>query len=227
MKTLNENLGQACASAAMGAALDEAYAGITAHHGGPFGSAVVRDGIIVGRGHNRVLEKRDPTCHGEIEAIRNACAHLGTADLSGCELYTTAEPCPMCLGAVLWANISTVHFGCTREDSAAIGFRDSAFYAMMDASNLSQRNERAREDAPEPPAEDAQAPLAKDGGAGTAQAHLAAGKKVQTDGARNTSEAKTPTKTEAETQGLSLVCEDRDACLALFAAYEKEAHELY
>lgn len=161
MKNTTGNTERACTSAAMSVALDEAYAGIASHHGGPFGSAVVRDGVIVGRGHNRVLEKRDPTCHGEIEAIRNACAQLGTADLSGCELYTTAEPCPMCLGAILWANIGTVHFGCTREDSAAIGFRDSAFYAMMDANDLSQRDEREREGVLNIPAENAQAPLAK------------------------------------------------------------------
>ena len=66
---------------------------------------IVKDGEIVGRGHNRVVVNQDPTCHGEMEAIRDACKNLGTFDLSGCELYTTAEPCPMCLGATLWANI--------------------------------------------------------------------------------------------------------------------------
>lgn len=227
MKNTTGNTERACTSTAMSVALDEAYAGIAAHHGGPFGSAVVRDGVIVGRGHNRVLEKRDPTCHGEIEAIRNACAQLGTADLSGCELYTTAEPCPMCLGAILWANIGTVHFGCTREDSAAIGFRDSAFYAMMDANDLSQRDEREREDTLEPPAEDTQVRRAERTDANTAQAHLDAGKKDQTAGARDANKAPAPAKTEEAPQKLSLVCEDRDACLALFAAYEKKAHELY
>lgn len=112
-------------------ALHEAYQGIRKKHGGPFGSVIVKDGKIVGQGHNRVLIKRDPTCHGELEAIRNACKNLGTHDLSGCRLYTTAEPCPMCLGAILWANIDRVYYGCNRMDTEAIGFRDNAFYDYM------------------------------------------------------------------------------------------------
>lgn len=112
-------------------AIDEAYQGIQAGDGGPFGSVIVKDGEIVGRGHNRVLANNDPTCHGEMEAIRDACRNLGTHDLTGCELYTTAEPCPMCLGAVLWSNMDAVYYGCTREDSAEIGFRDDAFYRQL------------------------------------------------------------------------------------------------
>lgn len=112
----------------MDIALKEAYDGISHGHGGPFGSVVVRDGEIVGRGHNRVILNNDPTCHGEMEAIRDACRTLGTFDLSGCELYTTAEPCPMCLGAIMWANISKVYYGCTKQDTADIGFRDDDFY---------------------------------------------------------------------------------------------------
>ncbi|MCR5724300.1 MAG: nucleoside deaminase [Treponema sp.] len=112
----------------MDEAISEADAGISAGHGGPFGAVIVKDGAVVGRGHNRVLLKHDPTCHGEMEAIRDACANLGTHDLSGCELYTTAEPCPMCLGGILWANIQRVYYGCTRKDTDAIGFRDDAFY---------------------------------------------------------------------------------------------------
>ncbi len=112
-------------------ALNEAYQGIEKGHGGPFGSVIVKDGRIVGRGHNRVLLKKDPTCHGEMEAIRDACHNLGTHDLSGCELYTTAEPCPMCLGGILWANIETVHYGCNRTDTDAIGFRDDKFYEYL------------------------------------------------------------------------------------------------
>ena len=81
----------------MEAALQEAYEGIEKNHGGPFGAVVVKNGKIVGRGHNRVLYKKDPTCHGEMEAIRDACKNLETHDLTGCQLYTTAEPCPMCL----------------------------------------------------------------------------------------------------------------------------------
>lgn len=112
-------------------AIDEAYQGIQAGDGGPFGSVIVKDGEIVGQGHNRVLANNDPTCHGEMEAIRDACRNLGTHDLTGCELYTTAEPCPMCLGAVLWSNMDAVFYGCTREDSAEIGFRDDAFYRQL------------------------------------------------------------------------------------------------
>lgn len=119
----------------MQAALEEAYAGIKAGDGGPFGTVIVKDGEIVGRGHNRVVVNQDPTCHGEMEAIRDACKNLGTFDLSGCELYTTAEPCPMCLGATLWANIPVVYYGCTREDSDGIGFRDEVFYEYLAGEN--------------------------------------------------------------------------------------------
>ena len=122
-------------AAFMQAALEEAYAGIEAGDGGPFGTVIVRDGEIVGRGHNRVVVNQDPTCHGEMEAIRDACKNLGTFDLSGCELYTTAEPCPMCLGATLWANIPVVYYGCTREDSDEIGFRDEVFYEYLAGEN--------------------------------------------------------------------------------------------
>lgn len=112
-------------------ALEEAYIGIENKDGGPFGSVVVKDGQVVGRGHNRVLLKKDPTCHGEMEAIRDACKNLNTHDLSECELYTTAEPCPMCLGGVLWANIKKVYYGCNRVDTAEIGFRDDMFYGYL------------------------------------------------------------------------------------------------
>lgn len=108
-------------------AIDEARAGIRAGDGGPFGSVIVKDGEIVGRGHNRVVAHRDPTCHGEMEAIRDACARLGTFDLTGCEIYTTGEPCHMCLVACMWARISKIWYGCTIADNARIGFRDEGF----------------------------------------------------------------------------------------------------
>ena len=128
-------------------ALKEAYTGIEHGHGGPFGSVVVKDGTIVGRGHNRVIYKMDPTCHGEMEAIRDACHNLNTHDLSGCELYTTAEPCPMCLGAILWANIKTVHYGCNRMDTDAIGFRDDIFYEYLNGkTELLEMSELSREE---------------------------------------------------------------------------------
>ena len=115
-------------SSFMAKALEEAYEGIRKGHGGPFGCVIVKDGKVVGSGHNRVLQKHDPTCHGEMEAIRDACEKLGTHDLSGCELYTTAQPCPMCLGGILWANIKHVYYGCNIDDTDKIGFRDEKFY---------------------------------------------------------------------------------------------------
>ena len=115
----------------MQAALEEAYAGIEAGDGGPFGTVIVRDGEIVGRGHNRVVVNQDPTCHGEMEAIRDACRNLGTFDLSGCTIYTTGEPCPMCLGACLWANLEHIYYGCTSKDIEQIGFRDDQFYETL------------------------------------------------------------------------------------------------
>lgn len=108
-------------------AIAEARDGITKGHGGPFGSVIVRNGEIVGKGHNRVLKNNDPTCHGEVDAIRKAAYNLDTFDLSGCDLYTTGEPCHMCLCACLWANIEHVYYGCTIEDNGRIGFRDDKF----------------------------------------------------------------------------------------------------
>lgn len=108
-------------------AIEEAKAGIHAKHGGPFGSVIVKDGVVVGTGHNKVLKNNDPTCHGEMAAIREACENLSTFDLSGCEIYTTGEPCHMCLCACMWANISKIYYGCTIEDNGIIGFRDDKF----------------------------------------------------------------------------------------------------
>lgn len=112
----------------MDIAIEEAESGIGKNEGGPFGSVVVKNGEIVGRGHNEVIKQHDPTCHGEVMAIRDACKRLKTFDLSGCEIYTTGEPCPMCFGAILWANISKVYYGCNVVDTRKIGFRDEQFY---------------------------------------------------------------------------------------------------
>jgi len=109
-------------------AREEARRGMNRGDGGPFGAVVVRDGEVVGRGHNRVLRSNDPTAHAEIVAVRRAARTLGRFDLSDCELYTTCEPCPMCLAAVFWARIKRVYFGCTRKDAARIGFDDKRFY---------------------------------------------------------------------------------------------------
>lgn len=108
-------------------AIEEARDGIRQGHGGPFGSVIVKDGKVVARGHNMVLRNNDPTAHGEMTAIRKAGVALGTFDLSGCVLYTTGEPCHMCLCAIMWANIDKVYYGCTIADNGRIGFRDDKF----------------------------------------------------------------------------------------------------
>lgn len=109
-------------------AINEAYVGINNKHGGPFGSVIVKDGKIVGKGHNQVLKNNDCTCHGEMMAIRDACKNLGTFDLSGCDIYTTSAPCPMCQGAIQWSNINNIYVGCNVQDAEDIGFRDKDFY---------------------------------------------------------------------------------------------------
>lgn len=116
-------------------ALDEAYEGIENGDGGPFGAVIVKDGKVIGKGHNRVVKNADPTCHGEMEAIHDACKRLKTFDLSGSTIYTTGEPCPMCLGAIMWANIEKVYYGCDVKDTEAIGFRDDKFYELSKPEN--------------------------------------------------------------------------------------------
>ena len=115
----------------MDIAIAEAKTGIYNEDGGPSGAVIVKDGKIISSGHNHVLANNDSTCHGEIDAIRKAEQKLGTFDLSGCELYTTGEPCPMCLAAIMWANIEKVYYGCTIGDNEIIGFRDAKFDTMM------------------------------------------------------------------------------------------------
>lgn len=112
-------------------AVQEAASNLKTRDGGPFGSVIVKDGQVIASGHNRVLVDDDPTAHGEITTIRKACQALHTYDLSGCELYTNAYPCPMCLGAIIWANIKTVYYGNTPKDAAAIGFRDDFIYKFI------------------------------------------------------------------------------------------------
>lgn len=106
------------------------------NNGGPFGAVVVKDGKVVGVGNNHVLCNNDPTAHGEIMAIRNACENLKTYDLTGCELYTSAYPCPMCLSAIIWSNIKTVYYGNTQIDSADIGFRDDYIYKFIQSLDI-------------------------------------------------------------------------------------------
>ncbi len=109
-------------------AVKEAFSGVEHNHGGPFGAVIVKDGKIISKAHNQVIKNNDPTAHAEISAIKKASKKLGTFDLSGCEIYTTCMPCPMCLGAVKWANIKTVYYGATSKDADKIGFRDEEFY---------------------------------------------------------------------------------------------------
>ena len=106
--------------------------------GGPFGAVIVKDGRIVAEGPNVVTSSCDPTAHAEVTAIRRACAALGQFRLSGCEIYSSCEPCPMCLGAIYWAHLDRIYFGCTHKDAAEAGFDDSAIYQEMRRS-LSER----------------------------------------------------------------------------------------
>lgn len=106
--------------------------------GGPFGAVVVKGDLVVGVGNNQVLANNDPTAHAEVMAIRNACQNLNTHDLTGCELYTSCYPCPMCLSAIIWANIKTVYYGNTKEDAADIGFRDDMIYKFI--QNMDDEN---------------------------------------------------------------------------------------
>ena len=117
-------------------AKENADKGILHQEGGPFGAVIVdQEGKIIANGNNKVLKDKDPTAHAEIVAIREACKVLNTNDLSECILYTSCEPCPMCLSAIIWANIKEVYFGCTKEDAADIGFRDNDIYEFIKGNN--------------------------------------------------------------------------------------------
>ncbi|WP_281165125.1 nucleoside deaminase [Liquorilactobacillus sicerae] len=112
-------------------AAQEALSNVGTQIGGPFGTVIVKNDQIIAQAHNCVLQNHDPSAHGEITAIRQACQKLGTHDLSGCELYTNAYPCPMCLGAIIWSNIKTAYYGNTPQDAAEIGFRDDFIYQFI------------------------------------------------------------------------------------------------
>jgi guanine deaminase len=112
-------------------AIKEAVIGVEKGDGGPFGAVVVKDGKIIGRGHNQVVGLNDPTAHAEIQAIRDAAKNINNFSLKGCTLYVTAEPCPMCFGAIHWARINKVVYGASREDAADIGFDDSLIYDII------------------------------------------------------------------------------------------------
>lgn len=103
-----------------------------AEGGGPFGAVIAKDGKIVATGVNRVTADHDPTAHAEVSAIRAAAKALGTFDLSGCEIYTSCEPCPMCLGAIYWAHLDRMYYGNTKTDAAKVGFDDAFIYKELD-----------------------------------------------------------------------------------------------
>lgn len=109
-------------------AIELARNGMESNKGGPFGAVIVKDGVIVGEGCNQVTSTNDPTAHAEVTAIRNACKHLNSFQLDGCDLYTSCEPCPMCLGAIYWARPNNIYYACTREDAANVGFDDQFIY---------------------------------------------------------------------------------------------------
>lgn len=107
--------------------------------GGPFGAIVVRDDKIVGQGQNRVLERCDPTAHAEMEAIRDACEGMKSFELKDCDIYSSCEPCPMCLGAVYWSRLKNIYYAANRADAAAIGFDDYLFYEEFDKNHGERR----------------------------------------------------------------------------------------
>ena len=110
--------------------------GVGCGEGGPFGAVITdKEGNIIAKGNNMVLKNNDPTAHAEVTVIRETCKKLGTYDLSGYVLYTSCEPCPMCLSAIIWANIKEVYYACTREDAGRIGFRDDVIYEYLEGKN--------------------------------------------------------------------------------------------
>jgi len=123
----------------MARAIQLSIEGVYAGRGGPFGAVIVRDGKIIAEGVNQVTSTHDPTAHAEMLAIRQACEKLGAFELKDCELFTSCEPCPMCLGAIYWARLSRIYFANTHEDAAKIGFDDSFLY-----SELQQPHSRRR-----------------------------------------------------------------------------------
>ncbi len=120
-------------------ALDEAFKGMRAEDGGPFGAAIVKDGKIIAIGHNEVIKTNDPTAHAEIVAIRKATKLLGRFDLSDCEIYSSCEPCPMCFSAIHWAKMKTLYFAANRNDAAKIGFDDQYIYDVIEGKDVPEQ----------------------------------------------------------------------------------------
>ena len=120
-------------------AIEEATSGMRSGEGGPFGALIVRDGEILGRGHNTVLASHDPTAHAEMNTIRDACAKVGDHHLTGAVIYTNFEPCPMCLSAIYWADIRAIYFSAGREQAGRAGFMDGQLYKEVSMSPGSRR----------------------------------------------------------------------------------------
>lgn len=120
----------------MALAAKEATKGMALNRGGPFGAVVAKNSEVIAKASNEVLRTNDPTMHAEINAIRKASKKLGTFDLSGCVIYSSCMPCPMCLAAIKWANIKTVYYGATAKDADAIGFRDEIFYGELNIDKI-------------------------------------------------------------------------------------------
>jgi guanine deaminase len=113
-------------------AIDLSEYNVKEGQGGPFGAVIVKDGMVVARSANKVVTTNDPTAHAEVSAIRLACQELGTYNLEGCEIYTSCEPCPMCLGAIYWARIDKIYYANTKADAASIGFDDHFIYQELE-----------------------------------------------------------------------------------------------
>jgi len=120
-------------------AIDLAAKNVESGNGGPFGAVIVKDGKIVATGVNTVTTSNDPTAHAEVNAIRNACAKLDNFQLDGCEIYSSCEPCPMCLGAIYWARADKLYFAATKEDAADAGFDDSFIYQEIETPLIKRK----------------------------------------------------------------------------------------
>jgi guanine deaminase len=120
-------------------AIELAQAGVEQNLGGPFGCVIVKDGEVIGEGNNRVTSTNDPTAHAEIVAIREACRKLGSFQLEDCIVYTSCEPCPMCLGAVYWARAEKIYIACNRTDAASAGFDDAFIYEELCGADFASR----------------------------------------------------------------------------------------
>jgi len=116
----------------MDRAIEKAIKGVLQNEGGPFGCVIIKDGRIIGSGNNKVTSTNDPTAHAEIIAIRNACQALNSFQLEDCIMYTSCEPCPMCLGAIYWARPKKVYYGCSKTDAAKAGFDDNFIYKELE-----------------------------------------------------------------------------------------------